>query len=162
MKKIKTKLELIKAADKYHRPHKSQFKRWFSQTMDYVTQLDSHSHKINGREELSLCVRLVEKEEMLHLAAQFRHKSDSNTVLSFPCEDSIPLQLPLLGDIVMCGEMIVNEARNHHLDFKEYWAFLFIHSLLHLLGFNHGEEMEEIENAIMLRNNFSLLHRESK
>ena len=156
MKKIKTKLELIKAADKYHRPHKSQFKRWFSQTVDHVAKLDNH--KIHGRTELELCVRLVEKEEMLHLAAQFRHNSDSNTVLSFPCDDSIPLQLPLLGDIVMCGEIILNDARSHHLDFKEYWAFSFIHATLHLLGFNHGKEMEKIENAMMLSNNFSLFH----
>lgn len=159
MKKIKTKLELIKAADKYHRPHKSQFKRWFSQTVDYVAELDHH--KINGRAELELCVRLVEKKEMLHLASQFRHKSDNNTVLSFPCEDSIPLQLPLLGDIVMCGETILSEARTHHLDFKDYWAFLFIHSTLHLLGFSHGKVMQKIENAIMLSNNLSLFHPDS-
>ena len=143
MKKIKTKLELIKAADKYHRPHKSQFKRWFAETVNHIAAQSQLSERLNSRIELDVCVRLVEKEEMQHLAAQFRHKSKATTVLSFPCEDSISLKLPHLGDIAMCGEAILEEASNQHLDVKQHWAFLFIHSVLHLFGFHHGERNEK-------------------
>ena len=149
MNKIKTKLDLLKASKKYHRPHKSQFKKWFTDTVQFIAENEKHSERLGDRSELSVCVRLVEKEEMYHLAARFRHRTDSATVLSFPCEDGASLKLPLLGDIVMCGEAITDEASTHHIDFKEHWAFLFIHSVLHLFNFEHGEEMENIEDAIM-------------
>lgn len=155
MNRIKTRLKLVKASEKYHRPHKSQFKLWFTETIHFIANDAKHCTRLHNRTQVDICVRLVEKEEMSHLAARFHHKSAAATVLSFPCEDSIPLKLPLLGDIVMCGEAIINEARSHRMDFKKHWAFLFIHSVLHLLHFEHGAEMEKLENAIMTGCNIS-------
>ena len=149
MKKIKTKLDLIKVSQKYHRPHKSQFKQWFTATIHFIANDPKLNSRLHNRNQVDLCIRLVEKEEMSHLTGRFRHNSNFATVLSFPCKDSIPLKLPMLGDIVMCGEAILNEARRHHIDFKKHWAFLFIHSVLHLLDFDHGAEMEKLEKDIM-------------
>lgn len=50
----------------------------------------------------------------------------------------------ILGDIVLCYERIVSQAEEfNHSEMREY-AFLIVHSLLHLLGFDHMEEEDRV------------------
>ncbi len=150
MNPIKIKVSLEKFGEKFNRPHKSEFMKWTQACLEYVRDRDlPQSQNIKGREILNLNVRLVTEEEMRQLSAKYRHKSDLATVLSFPCEDSIALRLPDLGDIVMCGKAIALEAGAYRTDVNLHWAHLFIHSVLHILGFEHSDAMRAAENDIM-------------
>ena len=159
MANIKVKISLHKFGEKYHRPHRTRFITWAETTVNYIHQQGlPEARAIAGRLLLAVNVRLVTEEEMRHINAQYRRKAMLTTVLSFPCEDSAGLGLPDFGDIVMCGKAIVAEATEYHLDINVHWGHLFIHSMLHLLGFKHGTKMERIENAIMLACNLPALH----
>ena len=132
-----------------YRPHKSLFKNWLLESLRYIAESDKYNKLLDKQHIFEVYVRLVEEEEMRHLAAKYKHTGERASVLSFPCEDSKKLGLPYIGDIVMCGQYIFTEAQEHYVDFKSHWCHLFIHSVLHLLGLKHGKEMENIEDSIM-------------
>ncbi len=50
----------------------------------------------------------------------------------------------ILGDIVLCYERIVSQAKEFNHSEKREYAFLIVHSLLHLLGFDHIEEEDRV------------------
>ena len=159
MANIKVRITLHKFGEKFHRPHRTRFIKWAEATVNYAREQGlPEARSIDDRTLLEINVRLVTEEEMRHLNAKHRRKASLTTVLSFPCEDSAPLGLPDFGDIVMCGKAIVAEAAESHLDIDVHWGHLFIHSVLHLLGFKHGKTMERAENAVMLVCDLPALH----
>lgn len=100
-----------------------------------------------------LTIRLVDVEEGLELNSTWRGKDYPTNVLSFPAD--IPdglLDIPLLGDLVICVPVVVAEAAEQHKTLSAHWAHLVIHGCLHLLGYDHiddaeAEEMENLTNA---------------
>jgi probable rRNA maturation factor len=91
---------------------------------------------LGKRYHLSLC--FVGPSRALVLNQTYRKKSYVPNVLSFPLD-------PQTGEIVICPAVATKEARAYHLSKDGYIAFLFIHGLLHLKGFDHGKPMETLE-----------------
>ncbi|MBE8182836.1 MAG: rRNA maturation RNase YbeY [Candidatus Portiera sp.] len=141
-----------------YRPHKSLFKSWLTTSLVNLTNHPQHQAKLNSRKSFEVYLRIVEEKEMKQIAAKNKHNADLVSVLSFPCDMSDELGLAYIGDIVMCGRHIYNEASEMHIDPKIHWGHLFIHSLLHLSGWEHGKEMEELENTIMQECGLPALH----
>ena len=58
------------------------------------------------------------------------------------------LDLPLLGDIVICADLVRREARDQGRAERDHWAHLVIHGVLHLLGYDHetGEKAAVMES----------------
>lgn len=103
-----------------------------------------------------LTIRLVDKEEMTALNSQFRHKQGPTNVLSFPFDttDDFELDTPLLGDIVICTEVVNQEAIAQQKTATAHWAHMVVHGTLHLLGYDHvvdtdAEKMEAEEIHIL-------------
>ena len=102
-----------------------------------------------------LSSRLVDAEEGQQLNATWRNKDYPTTVLSFPAD--IPdglLDIPLLGDLVICVPVVEREAAEQGKALTAHWAHLVIHGCLHLLGYDHiddaeAEEMEELERQLL-------------
>ena len=102
-----------------------------------------------------LTIRIVDEAEGRELNLTWRGKDYATNVLSFPAE--IPeglLDIPLLGDLVICAQVVEREAgeQGKHLD--AHWAHLTLHGCLHLLGFDHidddeAEEMEALERQLL-------------
>jgi probable rRNA maturation factor len=67
-----------------------------------------------------------------------RKKDYPPNVLSFPYTDS-------LGEIFLCPTVAQREASDYGMSIDGYTTFLFIHGLLHLKGYDHGDEMETLE-----------------
>lgn len=112
-------------------------------------------HALTGRRDATeLTIRIVDEDESAELNQQYRGKSGATNVLSFPADIPAELELPLLGDLVICKQRVEQEALAQNKALFEHWAHLVIHGTLHLLGFDHiddngAEEMESLEIALL-------------
>lgn len=141
-----------------YRPHKSLFKSWLTATLTHLANHPQHKKQLGTRDSFEVYLRIVEEQEMKKIAAKNKHNADLVSVLSFPCDMADDLGLAYIGDIVMCGRHIYREASDIGIDYKVHWGHLFIHSLLHLNGWHHGEDMEELENTIMQECKLPVIH----
>ncbi|MGM3386365.1 rRNA maturation RNase YbeY [Stutzerimonas stutzeri] len=107
-----------------------------------------------------LTIRLVDEAEGRELNRDYRGKDYPTNVLSFPAEvpdgpDGEPLlDIPLLGDLVICVAVVEREAAEQAKPLEAHWAHLVIHGCLHLLGYDHledeeAEEMEGLERELL-------------
>lgn len=104
---------------------------------------------LNASRSYEISVVLTDDAEIQTLNAQWRGKDKPTNVLSFPQEEET-----LLGDIVLALETVQREAEDQEKTLEDHTAHLFVHGLLHLLGYDHetgeadAEEMEGLEIAI--------------
>lgn len=89
-------------------------------------------------------VRIVNTEEMAYLNSTYRHKTGPTNVLSFPFDipKGIDMDIPILGDIVICAEVVNQEAAEQGKTLDAHWAHMIVHGVLHLLGYDHVKESE--------------------
>ena len=115
------------------------------------------SQNRGGDTEISL--RIVDIEEMAKHNEAFRSVAGPTNVLSFPANLPAELELPLLGDIIICAPIVREEAQAQHKSLPAHWAHMAVHGTLHLLGYDHIEDheailMEELESAILAELHF--------
>ena len=102
------------------------------------------------RSEIS--VTFTGLEEIHQLNRDYRQVDSPTDVLSFPQFDDLN-DLPeegeiALGDVVICKEKAEEQAEEFGHSFEREIIYLFVHSVLHLLGYDH---MDEDERKIMRR-----------
>ncbi|WP_312255294.1 rRNA maturation RNase YbeY [Stutzerimonas nitrititolerans] len=102
-----------------------------------------------------LTIRLVDEAEGRELNHTWRQKDYATNVLSFPADvpDEL-LDIPLLGDLVICVPVVAREAAEQGKPLEAHWAHLVIHGCLHLLGYDHiddaeADEMETLERQLL-------------
>ncbi|WNC71078.1 rRNA maturation RNase YbeY [Thalassotalea psychrophila] len=99
-----------------------------------------------------LTIRLVESLESQQLNHQYRDKDKPTNVLSFPFEVPLGIELDLLGDLIVCADVVEFEAKDQNKELFAHWAHMIIHGCLHLLGYDHITQDEAIEmEAIEIR-----------
>lgn len=93
-----------------------------------------------------LTLRLVSKHEIHELNLRYRQQDKPTNVLAFPSQipDFIPLEYSILGDVILCPEIIYEESLQQHKSLQAHWAHITIHGILHLLGFDHINPDDEI------------------
>ena len=87
---------------------------------------------------------LVELNKRKDLNYKFRKKDSETNVLSFPAESSIGIQSACCGEVIICYEVLNNEAKESSKNIANHFKHLLIHSLLHLLGYEHDKENDAI------------------
>jgi probable rRNA maturation factor len=95
-----------------------------------------------------ISVVLVSDKQIKKLNKEWRHKDYATDVLSFPMELTAPAfaEIPWqLGEIVISVERALKQSEEYGHSFQREMAFLFVHGLLHVLGFDHEELKEEKE-----------------
>ncbi|QEH47055.1 rRNA maturation RNase YbeY [Aggregatibacter actinomycetemcomitans] len=105
--------------------------------------------------EIEMTVRIVDETESHALNINYRGKDRPTNVLSFPFECPDEVELPLLGDLVICRQVVEREAQEQDKPLMAHWAHMVVHGSLHLLGYDHieddeAEEMESLETQIMI------------
>lgn len=105
-------------------------------------------------DEVEMTVRIVDEAESHELNLTYRGKDRPTNVLSFPFECPDEVELPLLGDLVICRQVVEREAAEQEKPLIAHWAHMVVHGCLHLLGYDHieddeAEEMESLETQIM-------------
>ena len=103
-------------------------------------------------ERSEISVTFVDMEEIHQLNLDYRGVDSPTDVLSFPQFDDLN-DLPedgeiALGDVVICKQKAEEQAKEFGHSFEREIMYLFVHSVLHLLGYDH---MDEDEKKIMRR-----------
>lgn len=141
-------------------------------TVDYQLSVDNTTQTLPTEEQLSLWVqtaltgsdstmetaeitiRVVNREEGQALNKAYRDRDYATNVLSFPFESPVQLPIPLLGDLVICAEVVAEEAKQQQKAVIDHWTHMVIHGTLHLLGYDHIEDdeaevMEQLETQLL-------------
>ena len=105
-------------------------------------------------DNVEMTVRIVDEAESHDLNLIYRGKDRPTNVLSFPFECPDEVELSLLGDLVICRQVVEREAIEQEKPLMAHWAHMIVHGSLHLLGYDHieddeAEEMESLETEIM-------------
>ena len=122
-------------------------------TEDQIVQWATAAVQPEG-DVVEMTVRIVDEAESHELNLTYRGKDRSTNVLSFPFECPDEVELPLLGDLVICRQVVEREAAEQEKSLMAHWAHMVVHGSLHLLGYDHieddeAEEMESLETQIM-------------
>ncbi|AJI55130.1 putative rRNA maturation factor YbeY [Francisella philomiragia] len=117
--------------------------------------LVANKHNISQAE---VNVSIVSNQEIQQINEQFRHKDKPTNIISFEFEkpEGLPEDIAanFWGDIVIAPEVLKKEAKEQNKNLDDHWQHIFIHGLLHLLGYDHiddieAEEMENLEIELL-------------
>lgn len=94
--------------------------------------------------EISLSI--VDEEEIQALNKDYRGKDDVTDVLSFPLYERDHIEESgMLGDIVICDKRAFEQADEFGHSYEREIIYLTVHSVLHLLGYDHENEEDKLE-----------------
>ena len=98
--------------------------------------------------ESELLIRIVDKDEIQTLNKTYRHQDKPTNVLSFESDLPVEIDEAILGDVVICTEIVAEEAKAQNKTFDEHLTHMAIHGTLHLLGYDHieSEDAKQMEN----------------
>ena len=120
--------------------------------MEKLNQAASALFEAEGvdMERAEISLTLVSLEEIRELNRDYRDVDRETDVLSFPQYEGVE-EMPeegelCLGDVVICIDKVKSQAEEFGHSFEREFVYLFVHSLLHLLGYDH---MEDDEKTVM-------------
>jgi len=101
-----------------------------------------------------LSIRVVDEAESRSLNSRFRDRQYATNVLAFPANLPGEFELPLLGDLAICRDVIEREASEQGKQTEAHWAHMVVHGTLHLLGYDHQTQsqahlMESLEVQVL-------------
>lgn len=92
----------------------------------------------NKSEGKEISIALISPAEIKKLNWKYRKKNQATDVLSFNLGDGF-------GEVVICPSRVEKNAGKNKTTFKKELAFVLIHGILHLLGYDHGIKMKKKE-----------------
>jgi probable rRNA maturation factor len=122
----------------------SDISAWLTQALLHI----SYQHRVE------LTIRAVSRAESQTLNRDYRNQDKPTNVLSFVNETPDFVESDYIGDIVICVDVLAQEAKAQDKTIEQHWAHLCVHGLLHLLGYDHinekdAREMEGIETSVL-------------
>ena len=138
----------IASADSQPLPSEAQFISWLNAVI------------IRFQDDAEVTIRVVDSGESQQLNNDYRGKDKPTNVLSFPFQVPEGIELDLLGDLVICKQVVEQEALEQGKPLNAHWAHMVVHGTLHLLGYDHiidaeADVMEALETEIMLELEFT-------
>jgi len=118
-----------------------------------LNEIHKNCHLINTNKKNSVSVLFAGDKKITELNSRFRKINLPTNVLSFPSYLELNKQI-FLGDIIFSAETINKEAKRDKKSCNNHLIHLFIHGILHLLGYDHqtddnAKEMESLEIKIL-------------
>ena len=124
-RKTKVSVNVQIASQAHGLPSESKLRRWAQAVL------------ANKKGSTELTVRIVDEAESAELNRTYRHVSGPTNVLSFPFEPPEHVQMPLIGDVVICAPVVEIEAREQNKSQEARWAHMTVHGVWHLSGYHH-------------------------
>ena len=114
---------------------------------------EEYDDSLNNLENCRLNLAFLSNLEIQEINKTFAGKDKPTNVLSFPSSNDIR-EDNFLGDIAICSELIREEATSQGKKINHHLIHIFVHGVLHLLGFDHdqssnAEKMESLEVRIL-------------
>jgi len=139
---VELDLDLQLAIDNSQLPSKENFELWVRTALPKTMV------------EAELTIRIVDEAESQALNSTYRGKDKPTNVLSFPFEAPAEVEIPLLGDLIICAPLVELEALQQDKPLQAHWAHMVVHGCLHLLGYDHindaeADEMESLETQLI-------------
>ncbi len=115
----------------------------------YKNLLKKTLNILKKNDNVIMSVTFVNKKEIQRINKEYRNIDRATDVISFAFLDDKSEQifgdLPLdLGEIYICYEVAQENAINYGNTLKRELSFLFVHGLLHLLGYDHMKKEDEV------------------
>lgn len=108
-------------------------------------------------EECEISLLICDDAQIKELNKEYRQKDYATDVLSFPMSEDPYAEGGMLGDIVISLDTAKKQAQEADIALEREISFLFIHGVLHLMGFDHElgadeeEEMFTLQEEILLK-----------
>ncbi len=102
-----------------------------------LNKIETIKKDILGK-DYSLSVAYISEKKSQELNNHYRKKDKPTNVLSFSLRKNE-------GEILLCKNVIKKEAPNFGKTYQGFLGFLVIHGMLHLKGYEHGRNMDELE-----------------
>lgn len=115
----------------------------YEETMKKIASLALQKEGLSSDYEIGLTY--VSKEEIQDLNREYRNIDRVTDVLSFPLIEDFSSDEMLLGDVVISYEVAIEQAKDYGHSLEREIMFLFCHSILHLLGYDHIDDEERID-----------------
>jgi probable rRNA maturation factor len=143
---------------------------WNKEIQDIQGFFEKYAHRITDNatvsemlpKEIEVSILLTNDADIHALNREYRGKDKPTNVLSFPQEEDFASikdidNCVLLGDVVFSIETIKREVKEQGISFDQHLAHLFVHGILHLLGYRHDTDaeadiMESLEVSILKKN----------
>lgn len=100
--------------------------------------------KGENREIETLSLAFISKEEIKKLNKKYRGKNEPTDVLSFNLNSKVKTK-NFLGEVVICPSAVKENALKYKADFKKEIIKVFVHGILHLLGYDHEKSKKDTE-----------------
>ena len=115
----------------------------------YKNLLKKTLNILKKNDNVIMSVTFVNKKEIQRINKEYRNIDRATDVISFAFLDDKSEQifgdLPLdLGEIYICYDVAQENAINYGNTLKRELSFLFVHGLLHLLGYDHMKKEDEV------------------
>lgn len=113
---------------------------------DYLNEVLEETLKHEGATGSILSIVFVDEEEIQDLNREYRGRDAVTDVISFAFEDNenhLPSDVRVLGDIYICIPRMKEQAKEYGHSEKRELSFLVVHGMLHLLGYDHMDALEE-------------------
>jgi probable rRNA maturation factor len=142
MAAAKLKVIIQNRAKQAETPTKTQFQHWAEAAL------------VTSPAAPEITIRVVDTAESAALNKKFRHKTGPTNVLSFGYAPIPGEDFTSLGDLVICADLVREEAQTEKKPVIAHWAHLTVHGLLHLQGYDHiepqdAQTMEQLEISIL-------------
>ncbi len=137
-------------------PEISQIKKYVLNEKETYNYIKEAVEKILKKEEIDyeqveISLSFVSLEEIRELNNEYRGKDRITDVLSFPqyenkkeiMSESQERDLIFLGDVVISLEKVKEQGEEFEHSFERELVYLFIHSIFHLIGYDHMDEEEK-------------------
>lgn len=167
---LNIKTDLVIESQEWHSLD-TNFENYITHVVKSVLVFTGHTNNICS---FQVSFLLTNDETLKKLNKQYRNKDKTTNVLSFPYQGMTPdisfikanQNNQYLGDVAISYEKILEESIHFERTFIEHFTHIIVHSVLHLLGYDHvidkdAEIMEGLENKILDTLGFGKTYRNS-
>lgn len=94
--------------------------------------------------KINIGLQLVRKKKIHVFNKMYLQHDYVTNILAFRYNDYLKPNFLLLGDMLICHEILLKESKALNKSIIQYYALIIIHGTLHLLNFTHNNKKDEI------------------